>query len=99
MRVEPVAQLPLLVLRKVEAGNYLTEFRGYQVSVVQETTAYGDTGWNAYLYREHGQVSSGVGSGYVEEGQVTDGPKRTRGEALAVAVATVRARLSKEASR
>ena len=76
---------PRPTLSKVETGNYIGRYRGYEVQVIEETTVYGDRGWNAYLYRQTGEGQALQ----VEEGQVTDYPMYTRREALAVGCAAV----------
>jgi hypothetical protein len=86
---------PRPTLSKVEAGNYIGRYRGYEVQVIEETTRYGDHGWNAYLHRETG---TGVDA-HVEEGQVTDYPMYTRREALAVGCAAVDHRVSEARRR
>jgi hypothetical protein len=64
------------------AGGYTGEVAGYRVDVLFETTVYGDKGWNAYLSLPNG----------ASDGIVTDYPCRTRTEAVAVALASIKSR-------
>lgn len=76
-----------LPLTRNSAGNYSAEYKGYTINVVDEVTAYGDAGWNAYVSRAHAD-------GYYEDGIVTDYPYKTRAVALAVAIEAVDHRVS-----